>query len=453
MAAIAASDSSITVTWKDATTRESGYQIQYREAGTTGEFTSATVASNIQTYTATKLDPGKLYEIRVSAILSDFFGNRTATSAITTVQVRSKDGIGGDLNPPIFWNTSFVYQIEVSRLSALTNLTVTGVPAGLVYNSGTRTITGTATEEGVKTLTLTATFNGSPTVTRSLVLRIIRPPADPVVAQAFTPVNVAAAANSVVSVTGKFSDPDTLSAARVATTKGTFDIILYSLATPLTVDNFLDYVDAGRYNDSFFNRSVADFVIQGGGFKYTSVAGFTAVPKFAAVQNEPGISNLKGTVAMAKQENNPNSATSEFFVNVSDTNAPTLDPQNEGFTVFGRVPDAGMIFVNAINDLPTKAYSISPLPSGASDSVPMDASEAPAFMEPAKLVKITSVTAAPILTYGVVSQNPAVATASVAGTNVTITGVAAGSTTIQVTATDLDGRSVTQDIGVTVPVP
>ena len=169
------------------------------------------------------------------------------------------------------------------------------------------------------------------------------------------------------------------------------------------------------------------------------------------MKNEPGISNVAGTVAMAKLGGNPDSADSEFFVNISDGNAPNLDEQNEGFTVFGRVPDSGMAVVEDINELPTRAYSVSPFGSGAFGNVPMNAATAPIAMEPDKLVKINSVTAAPILGYQAVSQDEAVATASVTGTNVTITAVGSGSTTIEVTATDLDGSSVSQDIEVTVP--
>jgi cyclophilin family peptidyl-prolyl cis-trans isomerase len=448
LVAAAVNDSSIKLDWKDETLRESGYLIKYRKVGTT-TFSEQKTAANIKTLTIAKLMPGTSYEFQLSAFQSNFFGQVTASSASVPIQSQTKDGIAGDLNPPIFYGTSFSYAINVSRSTELTDLSVTGLPNGLVFNSGPRTITGTLNEDGVKTITLTASFNSSPTVTRSLILRVVRPPAAPVVTAAFDAVNVAPAANQVVSLTGKFADPDTPSAARVATTKGNFDIILYSHATPATVDNFLDYVDAGRYTDSFFHRSVLNFVVQGGGFKYTSAGGFSAVTKYAAVANEPGVSNEEGTVAMAKVDGQPDSATSQFFVNVDAANPGKLDEQNGGFTVFGRVADAGMNVVDTIAALPRKTYSITGI--GSLEDVPMDAATAPAFMEPDKLVKITGVTAAPILTYTVTSEDSAIATASLSGTNVTITGVATGSTTVEVKATDLDGSQITQDISVTVP--
>ena len=154
---------------------------------------------------------------------------------------------------------------------------------------------------------------------------------------------------------------------------------------------------------------------------------------------------------MAKVANNPDSATSEFFVNVNDVNAENLDTQNDGFSVFGRVTNAGMQVIQAIHDLPTHPYSIPPFGAGPFENVPMNATTAPAYIEPDKLVKINSVSAAPILTYEVNSANSAVASATITGTQITITGVAAGSTSIGVTATDLEGNSVSQNIAVTVP--
>jgi cyclophilin family peptidyl-prolyl cis-trans isomerase len=447
-----ASDSSINLTWKDASARETSFEIEHREVGTLA-FTTASVSANTQTYTIPNLKPGKSYECRVRA--ADFFSG-AKSSYTPVIQVLTKDGISGDMHPPIFYQSSFVYDVVISRASALSNLAVTGLPAGLVFDPTLRKISGIPTEDGVKSVSLQATFNDTSVVTRTLVLRIIRPPAAPLIVESFTPVEVTASGSSNVSLIGKFSDPDTTSAVRIATSMGNFDIILYSLATPLTVDNFLDYVDATRYDNTFFHRSVASLsdslsIIQGGGYGH-GAGGFTSVSKNASVANEPGISNLEGTVAMAKVGGSPNSATSEFFVNVSDVNASNLDEQNEGFTVFGRVPDAGMAVVFAINGLPTNNYQVQ---IGSNlrtlESVPMNAAEAPAVMDSNLLVKVTSVTAAPILQYEALSQNLGVATASISGTDITIHGVASGSTTVRVKATDLDGTSTTQDIAVTVP--
>lgn len=111
-----------------------------------------------------------------------------------------------------------------------------------------------------------------------------------------------------------------------------------------------------------------------------------------------------------------------------------------------------MVILSAINGLPTRNYQV---PIGTAsrtlESVPMNAGEAPEAMDPYPLVRSTSVTAAPILQYEVLSQNVEIATATLSGTNITINGVASGSTTVRVKATDLDGTFTAQDIAVTVP--
>ena len=457
LAGIGTSDTALALTWTGPSLRATGYSIDYREAGTTGPFTTINTAK-VLTATVSNLSPGKLYEIRLKAITRDFLGNVTASSAYTpSIEVRTKDGISGNLHPPILLGSSFLYPVQISRVSALTNLSVTGLPAGLAYDATARTISGTATEDGLKTVILSATFSDASVVTRNLVLRIVRPPAAPVVKAVFTAVGLAPAETKSISLIGKFEDPDTTSAARLNTSSGTVDIILYSLATPGSVTNFLSYLNNGRYNNGFFHRSVADaagtlYIVQGGGYQHTAESGFTRVTKGAAIPNEPGISNLKGTVAMAKVGGNPNSATSEFFVNLSDVNASNLDVQNEGFTVFGRVSTPTLAVMEGVNALTKKNYTVligtgtQPLTdvpiTSPSTAVPIDA---------ALLVKVPSVTIPPLLTYEIVSQNSAIATAALVGNNINLVGVAAGSTTITVTATDLDGQSVPQTFVVTVP--
>ena len=141
---------------------------------------------------------------------------------------------------------------------------------------------------------------------------------------------------------------------RFNSSQGPILVRLFHTATPQTTANFLAYVNSGRWIDTFIHRSIPGFVIQAGGYTYPSdLVGVQSVPKYAAVVNEPGISNLRGTIAMAKTAGNPNSATSEWFFNLSDSNAANLDFQNGGFTAFGRVVGPnGMNAVDALEDLP-----------------------------------------------------------------------------------------------------
>ncbi len=451
-------DTSVTLTWKDESTRENRYEIEYRAVGATDFIKAPPVSSSSRVITATpltatvrNLTPGTSYEFRVHALETNFFGQIISQSADTALaRATTKDTIIGDLKPPTPAGNQFNYIVQITRPSELTSIEVTKLPTGLTYNPNTRTITGVPSNAGTYNVSLKATFNDGTVSTR--ILTLTSAASGPITTQAFAAVNVASGASSVVSATGKFSDPDTQSAARMTTTSGVFDIIFYPSVTPLTVDNFIDYMDAMRYDDTFFHRAPAGFVLQGGGYKHTTADGYRRVVTFPTVNNEPGISNVRGTVAMAKLGTDPNSATSQFFVNLGD-NATNLDAQNGGFTVFGRVPASGMTVIDLIRALPIRNYSITTDFGAESlgDVPTIDVTTAPPTLNPAKLVKISSTGPAPILTYQVVSIQPAIATATVTGTDITITGVTAGNTTIQVTATDLDGLTVMQNIPVTVP--
>lgn len=142
---------------------------------------------------------------------------------------------------------------------------------------------------------------------------------------------------------------------RLHTTQGPIDLRLLDAEAPVTVANFLAYARAGDYSDVFFHRSVRNFVVQGGGFRWaaSSSSCCQSVTSRGQIQNEfaAARSNLRGTVAMAKVGSNPNSATSQWFVNLSD-NSANLDGQNGGFTVFARVTPPGMAVVDRIAALP-----------------------------------------------------------------------------------------------------
>lgn len=141
-----------------------------------------------------------------------------------------------------------------------------------------------------------------------------------------------------------------------STNMGQFCIELFETQTPITTANFIKYIKSDAYTNGIFHRSIPDFVIQGGGFKIISAAtgeSLTAVNTFSPIINEFKISNTRGTVAMAKLGGNPNSATSQWFVNLKD-NSSNLDNQNGGFTVFGRVIFDGMNVIAAIEALPIR---------------------------------------------------------------------------------------------------
>ena len=140
------------------------------------------------------------------------------------------------------------------------------------------------------------------------------------------------------------------------TSLGNFEVNLYDNTTPATVTNFLDYVNNGRFTDSIYHRSVSGFIVQGGAFVYNQTLPLENVPTNPAVTNEPELSNVRGTIAMAKLGNDPNSATSQWFFNLAD-NSANLDVQNSGFTAFGEVVGNGMDVIDAIAALPVYNFS------------------------------------------------------------------------------------------------
>lgn len=144
---------------------------------------------------------------------------------------------------------------------------------------------------------------------------------------------------------------------RVTTPYGPIDIALDDSGAPRTTANFLQYVRQGLFNGSFFHRLARDvsgrpFVLQSGGFRSTDTGTLSQVPRLGTLANEfsPARSNVRGTVAMAKVANNPDSATSQWFINLAD-NSANLDNQNGGFTVFGRVLAPGMATADRIATL------------------------------------------------------------------------------------------------------
>ncbi len=137
---------------------------------------------------------------------------------------------------------------------------------------------------------------------------------------------------------------------------GEFCVTLEADIAPITVKNFLHYVNSGAYNNTFIHRSVKDFIIQGGGYTIDEKLSVSKITDNGTIQNEYNLSNIRGTIAMAKLGGDPNSATSEWFVNLND-NSANLNGQNGGFTVFGQVIEQDMSYIDQIAGLPTAQIS------------------------------------------------------------------------------------------------
>ena len=138
---------------------------------------------------------------------------------------------------------------------------------------------------------------------------------------------------------------------KLATTMGDIVIELDAAKAPKTVDNFVQYVKSGHYDGTIFHRVIGNFMIQGGGMEPSMKEKPTRAP--IPLESRNGLSNTRGTLAMARTSV-PDSATSPFFINVTDN--PFLDPPNSpdgnGYAVFGRVVE-GMDVVDKIRAVRT----------------------------------------------------------------------------------------------------
>jgi len=157
----------------------------------------------------------------------------------------------------------------------------------------------------------------------------------------------------------------------IETSLGTIRAKLHHSSAPITVENFLSYVDQKHYDGTIFHRVISNFMIQGGGFEMSG-----QFPKEKetgeGITNESSKSksNQRGTLSMART-NDPNSATAQFFINVQDNN--NLDyPSMGGYAVFGEVTE-GMEIVDAIKEVPTgTSMALSLLPNGRYSSSPFN---------------------------------------------------------------------------------
>lgn len=135
----------------------------------------------------------------------------------------------------------------------------------------------------------------------------------------------------------------------IETSKGTIEIELDREKAPVTVENFVGYVNDGFYDGTVFHRVIPNFMIQGGGFTAEGVQKETNAP--IKLESDNGLKNLKGTIAMART-NEPDSATSQFFINVVDNPALDYASGNDGYAVFGKVT-SGMGVVEDIVSVKT----------------------------------------------------------------------------------------------------
>ncbi len=472
--------------WEDKSTAEVGFDVFCRPTVGAGSYYRCVSVPNnvtqvsVRSFTAsndtlgvpvfTDLTIGTSYDFIVRAVGA----NESVPSANSNVSSATpQHGFTSRMYQPITQGVPFNHTVTTSNSAQRTEITATGLPSPLVIDSATGVISGTPSQSGRFPVTLTATFSPGQPAVSTLMLRVQPAAAAPTVGVDIPDLTIGINQPYIISLADKFADADSETAVRWETTKGNIDFLLYPSLAPLAVANFMAYVNGGDYNDVFFHRHVANFVLQAGGFaaKNNSLVSVEGRP---SPLNEPGISNLQWTIAAAKrgarsseandavktayananfgQElsddafgylGNPDSATTDIFINLNN-NASNLDNQNGGFTSYGRVSEGTRTTVTSIQGLPVGNYG------GALSSLPVDAASAPSSPTFAQLVKINRAIAIPTLNYSVDNLFPSVASVVVENNQLKLSGLTAGTRSVTVTARDLDNKAITQTFTITV---
>jgi cyclophilin family peptidyl-prolyl cis-trans isomerase len=283
------------------------------------------------------------------------------------------------------------------------------------------------------------------------------------IADVTVPVN---SANTTIDLAANFTDPDiTNSQVTLNTPDGPLSLQLFDTQAPQTVANFLDYVQSGAFNNAIFTRLVSGFVLQGGGAALNAAGNdLNPIATLPPVPNEfsAANSNLFGTIAMAQSNNDPNSGTNQFFINLAN-NSNNLDPKK--FTVFGKVAGAAslatlnkLIATTTHNESAADSFSTR-LPAVDLQNLPLNNYTGTHFPTDANTSNFLTFGSISIdkhdefLTYSVVGNtNPGLVTTSVSNERLTLsytTGMV-GTATITVQATDRFGATVQSSFNVTV---
>lgn len=464
----------VALTWEDQSSAETHIAIMMRTAGSSAAFTTAArvPANSTSAVLYDELPPGGSYELAVRSVYVGESGSVAGESVDSnTVPVQVRNGFSGRRYQPAEMGSSFNYQAVTTGVANRVSWSATGLPAGLGFDDVTGIISGLPTESGIFDITLNALFDDGWVAHHPLRLRIVRPPATPLATAATAARTMNVGTPVSVALDGFFNDADTEQAMRIATTLGNIDIVLYPSLVPATVANFLAYANAGDYDGTVFHRVSPGFVLQGGGYKVLTVPDtFAEVTRRPSPLNEPGISNLKGTLALAKG-GGVSSGTHDFFINTSDNTS--LDDNTGGFSVFGRVARSQLTpggldqTVADITGSQGKKYSVKVRPSGSTevqnDFNPLAGlGEAefwplnvvgtpPDTIDVTKVIAITSITPLPKLAYSIdTPPDSNIATAAITSGALTLTGVANGTTNVVIRATDVDGQSVTRNFTLTV---
>lgn len=482
--------SAVLLKWSDNSSAEEGYDVFARPLGGSFKFcralranvTEVEVDSMPTTLGAdgrpngaglTPLTPGTTYEFVVRAVSngeSTFSADSNIASATPAPGFTMKRLYAqGEVGSP------FAYQVSTGSPSSRQTWSASGLPEGLSFDASTGLVSGTPQSSGIHPVRLGASFAGQASEsTVTLTLRVLPQPSSPILLKPL-PATFKLRKDQTLTIAADlhFDDPDTEAAARLSTTLGDLDLKIHASLAPQSAANFLRYVNSGVYNSVAFHRSAktasgSGFVLQAGSFAPVSgsAAAFQSVGAFTdSPTNEPGLSNLRGSISAAKIGGRnssytingnttlsrdeahgyvglPNSATGDFFLNLGD-NRENLDNQNGGFSVFGHLSIPSLKIMDLIAARPAGPFLVTVNGQLTRQSeFPLDVETLPATMDNSKAILISNARRIHPIRLRIESADPALCSVSAGEGGFMLTGKGVGSTTVTTHVTDLDGNAV-----------
>ncbi|HBM78462.1 MAG TPA: hypothetical protein DD438_10140, partial [Verrucomicrobiales bacterium] len=443
------SSTSIEVSWIDNCDDETGYELQIRPEGQDW-FTVVSSPANSSLLFLRGGSPGSTLSFRVRALRAEENSGWTESPDVTLPSgfaIEAGRFIGGTVGSPLTSPLLTVY--TVGGEGNASSFEVTDLPEGFVFDSSIGTFSGSPLAPGIYRPMISAT-DGNTIATTFITLRIKPAPSGP---EAVSPLPGFLFLSPPIEpirydLAPHFHDPDTSTAIRFQTNLGTIDSILYPEACPAHVENLLNYINRGDYNGAIFHRSAITAtsgvaVVQAGLMKLNNDESFTRIVTDPSVVDEPALSNLTGTLAMAKTDA-PDSGSSQVYFNTID-NLNLDGPQsNGGYTVFGRVTTGSLPVIADISSLPRGTYTatINSLPRTLGDW-PTTAVPEGSVPAPVELVQITEATQLEgVLSYRLGPDgDSSLVSSSLIDTELTLAPVpgTTGTTSIAIEVRDLDG--------------
>ena len=435
----------LTIEWIDDSIDEESYALEYRTDPESEWITLSTLSPTSRSSNLSGGSPGQKYEFRILSINGD--GITSSPTSIATMP-------DAFLNPAfvnIKYGQPFEFELKANNLSNSENITYSAspLPKGLFIDPLTGTITGTPEEDGFFDVILKAEYDlpGSIASIAKLALRIPPQLSPPILIKTIPEQKVSITQESILlDLNNYFSDPDTKEAIKITTNKGVMFFSLFEKATPLPVQNFLNYVRNETYKNNIFHRSVTNgsmSIIQSGSFSLSENQ-LTSNLTVSPIINEPGIANEKGTLAYARTSN-PDSATSGWYINSKDS--PGLDV-GESYTVFGRASLGSLSVIDIIQNIPTGSHNIQINDrNNILNDFPTTDGLAPNLLTKENIVSVENIVSINSLNHNIISVSDA-RIASIKKSNengkenIIIEPLRLGSTSVIIRSIDIDGNYI-----------